>query len=213
MSRSSPLSPRRSIPPPTVFYYQTTTVPLSPLARPQRARCTPLPLNDGAHFSTPSLSDFHIENTAEDARAIPRGRHEGRINEIADFNDEISLERIKSIEREVGNLVNGRIAMDEVFNLVCTQLQGALDAITGLEGRMEDGRQETRDLRDIASIMQDVNERQADELVAAHTQILTLERRLEESQVRERDRDQRMEELTEIVRSLQATRRLLMYHL
>ena len=68
---------------------------------------------------------------------------------------------------------------------------------------MEDGRQETRDLRDIASIMQDVNERQADELVAAHTRILTLEHMLEESQARERDRDQRMEELTEIVRSLQ----------
>ena len=203
MSQSSPLSPRQSIPPPTVFYYQTTTVPLSPLARPQRARCTPLPLSDGAPFSTPSLSDSHIENAAEVARARPLGRHEDRINEIADFIDEIPLERIKSIEGKLGNLVHGRIAMDEVFHLVCTQLQGALEAIIGLEGRMEDGRQETRDLRDIASIMQDVNERQADELVAAHTRILTLERRLEESQARERDRDQRVEELTEIVRSLQ----------
>jgi chromosome segregation ATPase len=93
--------------------------------------------------------------------------------------------------------------MDEVFKLVSTQLQEASEAITGLEGRVEEGRQETRDLRDIAVIMQDINERQAEELAAAHTRILTLEHMLAESQAREANRDKRMEELTEVVRSLQ----------
>ena len=108
-----------------------------------------------------------------------------------------------SIEGEVGNLVMGRIAMDEVFNLMGTQLQGTLEVISELEEKLENERQEVRDLRDIAAMMQDINERQADELVTTNTRILTLERRLEESQARERDRDQRVEELTEIVRSLQ----------
>lgn len=93
--------------------------------------------------------------------------------------------------------------MDEVFKLVSTRLQEASEAITGLEGRVEEGRQETRELRDIAVIMQDINERQAEELATAHTQILTLEHMLAESQAREMGRDKRMEELTEVVRSLQ----------
>jgi uncharacterized protein YoxC len=113
------------------------------------------------------------------------------------------LERLQSIEGKLGNLVHGRITMDEVFKMVSTRLQEASEAIAGLEGRVEEGRQETRDLRDIAVIMQDINERQAEELAAAHTQILTLEHMLAESQAREMDRDKRMEELTEVVRSLQ----------
>ena len=71
--------------------------------------------------------------------------------------------------------------MEEVFNLMSTWLQEALEVITGLLGRLEDGRQETRELRDIAAIIQDVNERQADELIAANTRILTLERMVEDS--------------------------------
>lgn len=97
----------------------------------------------------------------------------------------------------------GRIAMDEVFNLMSTQLQGTLEVITELEGKLENEIQEVRDLRDIAAIMQDISERQADELVTTNTRVLTLERRLEESQARERVRDQKIEELTEIVRDLQ----------
>lgn len=186
MSQSPPLSPRRSMPPPTVFYYQTTTVPLSPLVQ--------------SHSATPSLSGSHIENTAEDARAR---RHEAHTNEITVLNDEMPLERLQNIEGNLGDLVHGRMAMDEVFKLVKTRLQEASEAIAGLERGMEEGRQETRELREIAAITQDINEQQAEELAAAHTRILALEYMLAESQAREVDRDKRIEELTEVVRSLQ----------
>jgi hypothetical protein len=94
ISQSPPLSPRRPMPPPTVFYYQTTTVPSSSPTRPLRARSNPLPLSDGAHFSTPSLSDSHIENTAEYVWTRPFKRHETHSNEIAVLNNEMPLERL-----------------------------------------------------------------------------------------------------------------------
>ena len=103
----------------------------------------------------------------------------------------------------MANLVMGRIAMDEVFNIMGTQLREMLEFVTELEGKLMDERQEARDLRDIASMIQDVNERQADELVTANARILTLERMAEESQARERIRDQEMKELTKIVKDLQ----------
>lgn len=113
------------------------------------------------------------------------------------------LERLQDIERNLGDLVHGRMAMDEVFKLVKTRLREASETIAGLESRMEEGRQETRELREIAAITQDINEQQAEELAAAHTRILALEYMLAESQAREVDRDKRIEELTEVVRSLQ----------
>ena len=122
---------------------------------------------------------------------------------MAELINGTSLERIKDVEEGIRKLEMGRIAIDEAFSLMGTQLQGTLEVITELEGRLENARQEVQDLRDIAVIMQDINERQSDELAAANTRILTLERMAEDSQARERDRDQRIAELTEMIRGLQ----------
>ena len=92
--------------------------------------------------------------------------------------------------------------VDEFLNLMGTQLQKTLELVTELERELKKERQEVQGLRDIATIMQDVNERQADELVTVNTRILTLERIAEESQARERIRNQEMEELTKTVKDL-----------
>ena len=107
---------------------------------------------------------------------------------MAELINGTSLERIKDVEEGIRKLEMGRIAIDEAFNLMGTQLQGTLEVITELEGKLENARQEVQDLRDVVVIMQDINERQADELVTANTRILTLERMAEDSQARERQR-------------------------
>ena len=215
MLPSPPLFPRCPLPPPTTFFYQTTTVPLSPPTSPPRAHSNPISPSERTHSSIPLFPTPHATDMAETSQASARRRvnarlrsfllahmNKDRIDEITDLINENPLERIMSLEAEVGDLEMGRIEVDEFLNLMGTQLQKTLELVTELERELEKERQEVQGLRDIATIMQDVNEIQAAELVTINTRILTLERMTEESQARERVRDQEMEELTKIVKDL-----------
>ena len=253
------------IPPPTVFYTQTTTVPVSspispPVSSPMRTQSAPLPSRKRARHMSPSSSDPYVQAATEaathprvhrrvDARrwsfllecirrwrreeGAPRAselgesssavlpvtgepihhtvpllaarlaRHEDRIDELLSLIDDISLERVENMQDELVSLVVHSLAMEEALELIGIYLEETEETVTDLVHRLDSRSSEAQEARDMVVMMQQRLDHQAEELAAANSTIHALRSTIGEMQTRERSRDQRMEELTEIVRGLQ----------
>ncbi|PWA46757.1 hypothetical protein CTI12_AA504510 [Artemisia annua] len=116
-------------------------------------------------------------------------RHEDRLDGIVDILDEFPREHIENLADEVENLVIGQLSMEAVFGQVCTRLEKAIETICAL--------------LDAFTSMQTVIEMLDSELDLVSSQVLILSFMVEDSQARDRARDQTVEILMDMVVNLQ----------
>ena len=116
-------------------------------------------------------------------------RHEDRIDDIVGVVDEISLERVENMEEEVTNLVAHRVALEQVFQLLGTEIEETMETVAEYGHRLDARTYEMQELRDIAVMTQELLELKTQELAATTATVHALTVSLEEVRARERARD------------------------
>ena len=130
-------------------------------------------------------------------------RHEHRLDDLLGVIEEISLERVEGMQRDVRDLIVSRLAMDHIFEVFGRELEESRELIAETGRRLDVQRRESEDLREIAVITQQMLEHQTQELSAASATIYTLVSILDQIQTREMERDREMLGMMAIVRDLQ----------
>ena len=130
-------------------------------------------------------------------------RHEDRIDDIVGVVEEISLERVENMEEEVTNLVVHRVALEQVFQMMGTELEETMDTVTEMGHRLDVQSHEMQDQREISVITQQMLEHQTQELAATTATVHALRVSLEEVRARERARDAEMLGMIRIIRDLE----------
>ena len=130
-------------------------------------------------------------------------RHEDRIDELLSLIDDISLERVENMQDELVSLVVHSLAMEEALELMGIYLEDTEEVVTELGHQMDAQSYETQQMRGTIETMQQRLDHQTEELAAANGTIHTLRGTIRDMQARERTRDQRMDEMAEILQRLQ----------
>ena len=130
-------------------------------------------------------------------------KHEDRIDDLIGVVEEISLDRVEGMEEEVTNLVAHSAALDQVFQLMGTEIEETIETVTEYGHRLDARTYELRELRDIAVMTQELLELKTQELAATTARVHALTVSLEEVRARERARDAEMMSMIRIVRELE----------